>query len=152
MPPRSSDPVHAASAARASSGAQAGRDSTVTFLPSRLNRQPVIVRGLTADELWITTGLSATVGLGLGVPLAILFRSLATAPGVIVIAVALGLFLGGGVIRRLKRGRPETWVYRALERWLYVRFPQLCARVGLGPLITRSGRWTTRRTRARHAR
>lgn len=121
----------------------------MTFLPSRLNRQPVIVRGLTADELWVTTGLSAAVGLGVGVPLAILLRSLATAPAVIVIAVALGLFLGGGVIRRLKRGRPETWVYRALEWRLYVRFPKLSSRLGLGPLITRSGRWTTRRTRAR---
>jgi conjugative transfer region protein (TIGR03750 family) len=120
----------------------------VTFLPSRLNRQPVIVRGLTADELWVTTGLSAVVGLSLGVPLAILLRSLATAPALIVVGVAVGLFVGGGVIRRLKRGRPEAWVYRALEWQLCVRFPGLCARVGLGPLITRSGRWTTRRALA----
>ena len=124
----------------------------MSFLPTRLNRQPVIVRGLTADELWVTTGLSAVVGFGVGVPLAILLRSLATAPAAIVVAVALGLFLGGGVIRRLKRGRPETWVYRALEWRLYVRFPKLSSRVGLGPLITRSGRWTTRRTRARRVR
>ncbi len=26
-------------------------DGTVTFLPHRLNRQPVVVRGLAADEL-----------------------------------------------------------------------------------------------------
>lgn len=38
-------------------------DGTVTFLPHRLNRQPVVVRGLTADELWVCVGLSATVGL-----------------------------------------------------------------------------------------
>lgn len=125
----------------------ADRDSTVTFLPNRLNRQPVIVRGLTADELWVTTGLFAAVGLGLGVPLAILLRSLATAPAVIVVSVAVGLFVGGGVIRRFKRGRPDTWIYRTLEWQLCVRFPALSARVGLGPLITRSGRWTTRRAR-----
>ena len=124
----------------------------MTFLPTRLNRQPVIVRGLTADELWITTGLSALIGFGIGVPLAILLRSLAVAPAVVVLAVAFGLFVGGGVIRRLKRGRPETWVYRALERRLYVRFPRLSTRIGLGPLITRSGRWTTRRTSARRVR
>lgn len=124
----------------------------MTFLPSRLNRQPVIVRGLTADELWVTTGLSALGGLGVGVPLAMLLRSIATAPAVIVVAVALGLFLGGGVIRRLKRGRPDTWVYRALEWRLYGRFPRLSARIGFGPLITRSGRWTTRRTRDRRTR
>ena len=45
-------------------------DGAVTFLPHRLNRQPIVVRGLTADELWICTGLSATTGLGLGIPLA----------------------------------------------------------------------------------
>ena len=38
------------------------RDTLVTFLPHRLNRQPVVVRGLTADELWICAGLSAAVG------------------------------------------------------------------------------------------
>ena len=31
------------------------RDGLVTFLPHRLNRQPVVVRGLTADELWIAS-------------------------------------------------------------------------------------------------
>ena len=119
----------------------------MTFLPNRLNRQPVIVRGLTADELWVTTGVFAAVGLGLGVPLAILLRSLATAPAVIVVSVAVGLFVGGGVIRRFKRGRPDAWIYRALEWQLCVRFPSICARLGLGPLVTRSGRWTTRRAR-----
>ena len=33
-------------------------DGTVAFLPHRLNRHPVVVRGLTADELWICCGLS----------------------------------------------------------------------------------------------
>ena len=34
------------------------RDGLVTFLPHRLNRHPVVVRGLTADELWVCAGLS----------------------------------------------------------------------------------------------
>jgi len=46
------------------------RDTLVTFLPHRLNRQPVVVRGLTADELWICAGLSAAAGFALGLPLA----------------------------------------------------------------------------------
>ena len=37
-------------------------DGTVTFLPHRLNRHPVVVRGLTADELWICCGLSGAAG------------------------------------------------------------------------------------------
>src|SRR3546814_15180185 len=48
------------------------RDTLVTFLPHRLNRQPVVVRGLTADELWICAGLSAAAGFALGLPLACL--------------------------------------------------------------------------------
>jgi hypothetical protein len=37
--------------------AEVSRDGLVSFLPHRLNRQPVVVRGLTADELWICVGL-----------------------------------------------------------------------------------------------
>ena len=42
-------------------------DGTVTFLPHRLNRHPVVVRGLTADELWICCGLSGAAGLLVGI-------------------------------------------------------------------------------------
>lgn len=31
-------------------------DGTLRFLPNRLNRQPVIVLGLTADEMWLSVG------------------------------------------------------------------------------------------------
>lgn len=132
--------------------ARSALDATVAFLPNRLNRQPVIVRGLTADELWVTAGLSAIAGLLIGIPFAFALRSLATAPACIVATVAFGIFAGGSVIRRLKRGRPDTWVYRALEWQLCTRFPSLCTRVGLGPLVTRSGHWSTRRTRGKSPR
>ena len=42
------------------------RDGLVTFLPHRLNRHPVVVRGLTADELWVCAGLSAGAGFVAG--------------------------------------------------------------------------------------
>lgn len=118
----------------------------MAFLPNRLNRQPVIVRGLTADELWMTVGLFAAAGLLVGIPLAVVTRSFATAPALIVASVALGVFGGGGIIRRYKRGRPDTWLYRALEWQFCVRFPRLSMRLGLGPLITRCGHWTVRRS------
>ena len=51
------------------------RDGLVTFLPHRLNRHPVVVRGLTADELWVCAGLSGAVGFVAGVPLAWLTHS-----------------------------------------------------------------------------
>lgn len=129
----------------------AGRD-TVMFLPHRLNRQPVIVRGLTADELWITSGLSAACGLALGLSLAMLSHQWALIPTAMVLSVAGGVFFGGGVLRRQKRGRPETWAYRQLQWWVRRRAPALSAYVGGGDLITRSGYWTTRRTTKERAR
>jgi len=127
----------------------ARRDATVTFLPHRLNRQPPIVRGLTADELWITVGVSATAGLILGIVLAMLTSSIAMAPTVVVIAVAIGVGVGGTVLRRLKRGRPETWLHRELQWWIAQRVPFLASYFGARVLITRSGYWTTRRTVSR---
>ncbi|MCO4240562.1 TIGR03750 family conjugal transfer protein [Acidovorax facilis] len=131
--------------------AETTRDALVTFLPHRLNRQPVVVRGLTADELWICAGLSAAAGLVLGVPLAWLTRSIAMVPTLIVAGIALGVFVGGGFLRSQKRGRPDTWLYRQLQWRLTLRYPVLAAHLGGCRLITRTGRWSTRRTADRGA-
>ncbi|WP_431819428.1 TIGR03750 family conjugal transfer protein [Burkholderia sp. F1] len=121
------------------------QDGTVLFLPHRLNRQPVVVRGLTADELWISAGLSAGAGFLLGIPLAWLASSIALVPTLIVAGIAAGVFIGGGILRRLKRGRPETWLHRQLQWRLALRLPAVAARLGGRMLITRSGYWTTHR-------
>ena len=126
------------------SGNPEPRDA-VTFLPHRLNRQPVVVRGLTADELWITVTLAATLGLAIGMPLAWLTRSLAVAPTLIAVSIACGVFVGGGVLRRHKRGRPDTWLYRQIQWRVRRRLPALSRYVGGSELIGRSGYWTTRR-------
>lgn len=120
-------------------------DGTVTFLPNRLNRHPVVVRGLTADELWLCCGLSGTAGLLLGAPLSWLFSTLALAPTCIVLGVAVGIFAGGGLLRRQKRGRPDTWLYRELQWKLARRYPLTSGWVGGHTLITRSGYWSNRR-------
>ena len=124
------------------------RDGLVSFLPHRLNRQPVVVRGLTADELWVCAGLSAALGFALGLPLALLFRNAALIPTVIVGSIALGVFAGGGFLRRQKRGRPQTWLYRELQWRLAHHCPALAGHLGGGGLITRSGYWSARRQRA----
>ena len=126
-------------------------DGTVTFLPHRLNRHPVVVRGLTADELWICCGLSGAAGLLVGAPLSWVFRTIAIAPTFVVLGVALGVFIGGGILRRLKRGRPDTWLYRQLQWRLALRHPVLAALLSGQRLITRSGYWTTRRNTDRGA-
>lgn len=120
-------------------------DGTVTFLPHRLNRQPVVVRGLTADELWICCGLSAVLGLLVSMPLALLLSMIALVPTFIVLGIALGIFVGGGMLRRQKRGRPDTWLYRQLQ-WRMASLPLLGGWTGGRPLVTRSGYWTTRRS------
>ena len=121
------------------------QDDTVTFLPHRLNRQPVVVRGLTADELWICVGLSALVGLVLGLLLAWLTSTLALIPSMIVATVALGVFAAGSALRRRKRGRPDTWLYRQLQWRIALGYPLFSPYVGGGSLVTRSGHWATRR-------
>ena len=121
------------------------QDDTVTFLPHRLNRQPVVVRGLTADELWICVGLSALVGLVLGLLLAWLTSTLALIPSMIVATVALVVFAGGSALRRRKRGRPDTWLYRQLQWRIALGYPLFSPYVGGGSLVTRSGHWATRR-------
>ncbi len=129
-----------------SASLETARDGTVAFLPHRLNRQPVVVRGLTADELWVCAGLSAAAGLVVGLPLAWLSHNIAVLPTVIVAAVTAGIFIGGGFLRRQKRGRPDTWLYRHLQWRLALRYPALGDQLGGQALVTRSGYWTTRRS------
>lgn len=124
----------------------AADERQVTFLPHRLNHQPVVVRGLTADELWICVALSAAGGLLIGLPLAWLLGSVAVLPTLLVGCVALGVFVGGGLLRRHKRGRPDTWLYRQLQWRLAVRYPLLADWLGGQGLIIRSGYWTTHRS------
>jgi conjugative transfer region protein (TIGR03750 family) len=102
---------------------------------------------LTADELWITVGLSATGGLALGLPCGVLTHQWALLPTLMVACVATGVFVGGTLLRRQKRGRPETWLYRQLQWWMRRHVPVLAGFVGGGDLIVRSGYWTIRRTR-----
>ncbi|WP_339803202.1 TIGR03750 family conjugal transfer protein [Saezia sanguinis] len=121
-------------------------DGTVNFLPHRLNRQPSVVRGLTADELWITAGITGIAGLIVGIPLAMLIGQIAIAPTMVMIAVALGVLVGGTILRRQKRGRPDTWLYRQIQWQTRLRYPLLCAVFGGNDLIGRSGYWSIRRT------
>jgi conjugative transfer region protein (TIGR03750 family) len=123
-------------------------DGTVVFLPHRLNRHPVVVRGLTADELWICAALSAIVGLVIGIALAVVFSAFAIVPTAIVLVIAVGVFVGSGVLRRLKRGRPNTWLYRQMQWRIACHHPWLAPFVGAETLVTRSGVWSTRRTRS----
>lgn len=84
-------------------------------------------------------------GVLIGAPLSWMFSSVAVAPTCIVLGIAVGVFVGGGVLRRQKRGRPDTWLYRQLQWRIATKFPLLAGWVGGHMLITRSGFWSTRR-------
>src|SRR3546814_10574726 len=114
-------------------------------MPHRLNRHPVVVRGLMADELWICCGLSGAAVLLTVAPLSWIFSTIAMAPTFIFVSIALGVFVGGGTLRRKKRGRPDTWLYRQLQWRLTISYPLLAGRVRGQALVTRTGYWTIRR-------
>ena len=117
-------------------------DGTLVFLPERLNRDPAVLRGLTNDEMWVVLGVGALIGLVLGAPLAIAAASIAVVPTGMIAGMTVVLFAGGTLMRRAKRARPETWLYRKLEWVLASRW-----RLGRGSLILHSGAWTIRRSR-----
>jgi len=76
-----------------------------------------------------------------------LLATIALIPTFIVLGIACGIFVGGGMLRRQKRGRPETWLYRQLQWTLSTRWPLLAGWLGGNHLIARSGLWSGRRNR-----
>lgn len=119
-------------------------DGTLSFLPVRLNNQPVVMGGLTADEMWGTVALSGGSGFLLGIPAAAVIGNWALIMVGGLVGGALGLTVASRILRRMKRGRPETWVYRQLQLNIALYFPTFSA----SRLITRSGAWSCRRSEA----
>jgi len=117
-------------------------DGTLSFLPVRLNNQPVVIGGLTADEMWGTVALSGVSGFALGIPAALIFGVWALIMVGGLVGGVLGLTIASRILRRMKRGRPETWIYRQLQLHIALHFPTFSA----SRLITRSGAWTCRRS------
>ncbi|MCW2097956.1 UNVERIFIED_ORG: conjugative transfer region protein (TIGR03750 family) [Pseudomonas psychrophila] len=117
-------------------------DGTLVFLPGRLNSQPVIMGGLTADEMWTTLVLSIAAGLVVGIPAALLTQIWALIIAGAMLGAVLGLGIASRVLRRMKRGRPDTWVYRQMQLALVRHIPVWSN----ARLITRSGAWTCHRS------
>lgn len=121
-------------------------DGTVNFLPNRLNRQPVVVKGLTANELWLTVAITGVIGLVCGITIAIFTGQIGMAPTTVLVTIGLGIFAGGGLLRRKKRGRPETWLYRQIQFSVALNYPTLAALFGGKSLITHSTWWEVKRS------
>lgn len=115
--------------------------STIPFLPERLNREPAVFRGLTVSELLIALLAGLAAGAVAGTILAILWRNWSLIPGSALPGATLAILCGGRWLARLKRGRPESWLYRALDLKL--------ARFGIGTqrFVLHDGVWAIRRSR-----
>ncbi|MGY2502049.1 TIGR03750 family conjugal transfer protein [Pseudomonas azotoformans] len=102
------------------------------------------LNGLTADEMWATLALSAGTGLVVGVLAAILTHIWALIIAAAMLFAVLGLTLASRFLRRWKRGRPDTWLYRQMQLNVARYLPTW----NKAHLITRTGAWTCRRTGA----
>lgn len=113
---------------------------TIDFLPDRLNREPVVFRGMTASELFISLCAGLLCGLIAGIFPSLLSGVWALLPTAALAGAALAILVGGRYLTRLKRGRPDAWLYQSLDARL--------ARHGFGDprLVQRSAVWSARRS------
>jgi conjugative transfer region protein (TIGR03750 family) len=119
-------------------------DGTVKFLPDKLNRDPIVLRGMTNDEMFIVAGIGAALGLVLGLVGWLISGYVAMVVTVLVLVCAAVIYFGSAILRRMKRGKPETWLYRRIQ-WQVARFG---LSIGSGHITVRSGFWSVRRERA----
>ncbi|HEN3291956.1 MULTISPECIES: TIGR03750 family conjugal transfer protein [unclassified Photorhabdus] len=114
--------------------------ASIDFLPDRLNREPSVFRGLTTSELFIAFLLGFFSGLFFGVIPAVALQLWPLIPTCALIFAALAILWGGKYFARLKRGRPDTWLYLAIAAWF--------ARRGFGDtrLIQFSTIWSIKRS------
>lgn len=117
-------------------------DGTVVFIPERLNRDPVVIRGMTNDEMFWGVGTGCIFGLCVGVPVFFLTGQLALIPTFTAIGGGIALFAGGSLLRKAKRNRPDTWLYRTIQLNVLKRFG-----MGNKQLVIRTGWWSIRRHR-----
>lgn len=117
---------------------------TVNFLPEKLNRDPIVLRGMTNDEMFAMAILGAVLGFVLGLLAWLITGYLAMVVTVLALVCAAVIFFGSAILRRMKRGKPETWLYRRIQ-WQVAKKSGLS--VGSGSVSVRTGFWSVRRER-----
>lgn len=117
--------------------------ASIDFLPKRINDPPVVFRGMTLREVMLMAGAGFGVCLVPGIVLAVIVGMPALAPTVAVLGMAGALGGGGTIMRRLRRGRPPSLLYRQIAWTLATHGIPL----GDERLITRSGVYRVGRER-----
>lgn len=92
--------------------------ATIIFLPDRLNREPVVWRGLTTSELFLALALGLGGGCISGILLALLSGYWPLIPGSALAGAALLIQGGGWILARAKCGKPDNWLSQAILAWL----------------------------------
>jgi len=90
-----------------------GNDQLPTLVPNRIDRDPAIIRGVTAPELYLIILLALPTGL-LGVLLfGLLFRSLFIGVALGMTTIVLILVFGVLLIANIKRNKPLNYLTHA---------------------------------------
>lgn len=91
---------------------------TISWVPKRLNAAPVVFRGMTGKEVAMLTMAGLGVFTPVGIVAALIMGAIAMAPTVAFLGAGLTLVFGGTIMRRLRRGRPTSLLYRQLQFYL----------------------------------
>ncbi|HIZ52100.1 MAG TPA: TIGR03750 family conjugal transfer protein [Candidatus Pseudomonas excrementavium] len=114
--------------------------NNISWVPKRLNAAPVVFRGMTGKEVVTVTLAGLCVFTPLGIIAAVLSGAIAMVPTVAFFGAGVTLFFGGTIMRRLRRGRPTSLMYRQLQFKLAGKgFPTM------EKLITHSTNYSIRR-------
>lgn len=87
---------------------------TIEFMPDRLNAEPTVFRGFTTPEMFTAAGAGVVAGLVLSLPFTALAGWVVIPTGALVMPL-LVVFFSGKYLVRIKRGKPENFIYRALS-------------------------------------
>lgn len=90
----------------------------ITFIPDRLNEEPVIFIGMTDSELKLAAGVSVGFWLPVSIAGAVVFGQ-----GILGVAIGtllsfLTMWIVGKKLRVIKRGRPKGYHVMAITAWL----------------------------------
>lgn len=108
---------------------------TIQFIPERLNKRPVVYRGMTLSELFVVILIGSGIGTIIGILLMLFLSDFVWIPTAIVPTAIFAVRFGGFYLSRLKRGKPDNWLERFLE-----------LKKSPAKYITSSNYWSIKRT------
>ncbi|HEN5186921.1 TIGR03750 family conjugal transfer protein [Klebsiella pneumoniae] len=86
--------------------------ATISFLPDRFNREPMVWRGLTTSEQFLALALGLGVGYVFGILLDLITHYWPLIPCSALAGATLLIQGGGCILDRAKRGKPDSWLRR----------------------------------------